>query len=131
MGVRLYDESILSLKRVGKKNQTRKVHGEEMMVPRILIVTLTEANKVKIMKSAYKLMESENDYFKKVGVKHDMTKEEREKDLELKKEARQLQENQADGGDFLYLVRGPPWERHIIKRKRRDDSGEEPNGAAL
>ena len=102
-----------------------------MIVPRILIVTLTEANKVKIMKSAYKLMESENDYFKKVGVKHDMTKEEREKDLELKKEARQLQENQADGRDFLYLVRGLPWERHIIKRKRRDDSGEEPHGAAL
>ena len=101
------------------------------MVPRIRIVTLTEGNKVKIMKSAYKLMESENDYFKKVGVKHDMTKEEREKYLELKKEARQLQENQADGGDFLYLVRGLPWERHIIKRKRRDDSGEEPHGAAL
>ena len=60
MGVRVYDDNMLNIKRVGKKNQTRKVHGEEMVVPRILIVTFTESTKVKIMKSA-----SDNDYFKK------------------------------------------------------------------
>ena len=60
------------------------------------------------MKNAFKLAESENDYFKKVGLKHDMTREERAKDLELKKEARQLQENPENGADFLYLVRGLP-----------------------
>ena len=131
MGVRVYDDNMLNIKRVGKKNQTRKVHGEEMVVPRILIVTFTESTKVKIMKSAYKLRESDSDYFKKIGLKHDMTREERAKDLELKKEARQLQEKQTEGEDFLYLVKGLPWERHIIKRKRKDNSGVEPQGVAL
>ena len=65
MGVSVYDDNMLNIKRVGKKNQTRKVHGEEMVVPRILIVTFTESTKVKIMKSAYKRRESDNDYFKK------------------------------------------------------------------
>ena len=59
-----------------------------------------------------------------------MTKEERTKDLELKKEATRLQENQAEGEDFLHLVRGLPWERRIIKRKRRGNSEEEPQGEA-
>ena len=68
---------------------------------------------------------------KKIGLKHDMTREERAKDLELKKEARQLQEKQTEGEDFLYLVKGLPWERHIIKRKRKDNSGVEPQGVAL
>ena len=49
-----------------------------------------ESINVKIMKNAYKLRESDNDHFKKIGLKHDMTREERAKDLELKKEARQL-----------------------------------------
>ena len=48
-----------------------------------------------------------------------MAREERSKDSELKKEAKNLQENQTEGEDFLYLVRGLPWERRIIKRKRR------------
>ena len=48
--------------------------------------------------------------FKKVGLKHDMTKEERSEDLELKKGGKNLQDNQAEGEDFLFLVRGLPWE---------------------
>ena len=48
-----------------------------------------------------------------------MTKEERSKDSELKKEAKNLQENQTEGEDFLYLDRRLPWERRIIKRKKR------------
>ena len=130
LDVNIYEEDILYLKRVGKKHQKRKVHGEEVEVPRILIVTFKESTKVKIMKNAYKLTNSDNDYFKKVGLKHDMTKEERSKDLELKKEAKNLQENQAEGEDFLYLVRGLPWERRIIKRKRKGASEEEPLGEA-
>ena len=119
MEVQVYDEDILNVKRIGKTHQKRKVHGVEIEVPRILIATFTESTKVKIMKNAYKLKNSNSDYFEKVGLKHDMTKEERSKDSDLKKEAKNLQENQTEGEDFLYLVRGLPWERRIIKRKRR------------
>ena len=115
MEVQVYDEDILNVKRIGKTHQKRKVHGVEIEVPRIQI----ESTKVKIMKNAYKLKNSNSDYIEKVGLKHDMTKEERSKDSDLKKEAKNLQENQTEGEDFLYLVRGLPWERRIIKRKRR------------
>ena len=97
MEVQVYDEDILNVKRIGKTHQKRKVHGVEIEVPRILIATFTESTKVKIMKNAYKLKNSNSDYFKKVGLKHDMTKEERSKDSELKKEAKNLQENQTEG----------------------------------
>ena len=88
--VNIYEEDILYLKRVGKKHQKSKVHGEEVEVPRILIVIVKESTKVKIVKNAYKLTHYDNDYFKKVGLKHDMTKEEQSKDLELRKEAKNL-----------------------------------------
>ena len=83
--VQVYDEDILNVKRIGKTYQKRKVHGVEIEVPRILIATFTESTKVKIIQNAYKLKNSNSDYFKKVGLKHDMTKEERSKDSELKK----------------------------------------------
>ena len=46
-----------------------------------------------------------------------MTKEERETELSLKKEAKKLQEEDASGG-FLYLVRGLPWERRVVKIRK-------------
>ena len=91
MEVQVYGEDILNVKRIGKTHQKRKVHGVEIEVPRILIATITESTKVKIMKNAYKLKNSNSDYFEKVGLKHDMTKEERSKDSDLKKEAKNLQ----------------------------------------
>ena len=60
--VNIYEEDILYLKRVGKKHQKRKVHGEEVEVPRILIVTFKESTKLKIMKNAYRLTNSDSDF---------------------------------------------------------------------
>ena len=45
MGVSAYDNDIINTKRVDKKDQKHKVHGEEMVVPRILIATFMDQGK--------------------------------------------------------------------------------------
>jgi hypothetical protein len=108
---------IINLKRVGKKNQVRKAYDEETVVPRLMVVTLNENVKATVMKNVHKLREVKSDYYKKIGIKHDMTQDEREKEIALKKEAKKKQEDDKNG-NFLYLVRGHPWERRIVKIKK-------------
>lgn len=117
IGINLEPNEILNFKRVGKKNQIRKVYGEDKIVPRLLVVTLTESTKSIIMKNVHKLRKTENEYYQKIGIKHDMSQDEREKEMALKKEAKKKQDEDASG-NFLYLVRGHPWERHIVKIKK-------------
>ena len=121
IGIDLDITDIIAVKRIGKINQTSVVHGEETVVPRIAVVTHSDSMKTKFMKNVYKLKESKSDYYQIIGVTHDMTQEERNKEVELRKEAKARQENDISG-NFLYLVRGLPWDRHIVKL-RKDKTG--------
>ena len=111
------ENDVKSMKRIGKKGQVRKVHGNEQVVPRLTVVKFTEDVKTKVMKNAHKLRFSAEDYYKKIGLKHDMTKDERSQDAKLRRDAKDKQEAEEDA-NLLYLVRGPPWERKIIKVKK-------------
>jgi hypothetical protein len=117
IGVNIDVSDIINLKRVGKKNQVRKVYGEENVVPRLMVVALNENVKATVMKNVHKLREVKSDYYKKIGIKHDMTQDEGEKEIALKKESKKKQEDDKNG-NFLYLVRGHPWERRIVKIKK-------------
>ena len=46
-------EEILSQKRIGTKNQKRTVKEEEVIVPRPVLVTLSEGMKPKVMKKMF------------------------------------------------------------------------------
>ena len=52
-------------------------------------------------------------------VKHDMSKNDREQDKALQKEAKQRSTDNSENSDFLYVVRGPPGTRKIIKVKKK------------
>ena len=71
-----------------------------------------------IMRNAFRLQFSGSDEWKKVGIKHDMSKEERVKDAELRREARKKQDESEDE-NFQYVVRGPMWDRNIVRIKKR------------
>ena len=114
VGIELKDGDILSIKRLGKMGQTRVIEEKEVPVPRILLATFTEAAKAGVMKNAYKLQSSDSEV-KKIRIKHDMNKEDRQREYELRKEA---QQKQMSDQDFLYRVRGPNWDRRIIKIKK-------------
>ena len=102
LGVEVQKDDVKNLKRIGKKGQKKTINNTETVIPRILIATLTEEAKAKIMRNAYKLSSSER--YKKIGIKHDMSKEERLREAKLKKEAKEKQRNEAS--DILYSLSG-------------------------
>ena len=59
-----------------------------------------------------------------MSVKHDMTREERQKDKALREQAKKSQDEDASG-NFRYVVRGLPWERQIRKIKVQQKEREE------
>ncbi|KAH3819093.1 hypothetical protein DPMN_120825 [Dreissena polymorpha] len=67
-----------------------------------------------MMRSAYKLQYSESDTMRKIGLKHDMNKNDRLTESELRKEAKQRQD-ELPNEHFLFLVPGPIGNREIIK----------------
>ena len=115
VGMQLKEEDILSFKRLGKMGQTRVIEDEEVPVPRLLLATFTEAAKASLMKNAYKLQFSSE--MKEIRIKHDMSKEDRQKEYGLRQEARQKQMGDSNQG-FLYRLRGPNWDRKIVKLRK-------------
>jgi len=120
--INVHRDDIINIKRIGKRNQKRLIKGEEKLVPRPLLLTLTEASKQKVMKNVHKLRYSDEP-FRTMSVKHDMTQDERELDKALRDEAKDKQEKD-NSGNFIYVVRGMPWERHIQKIKIRKTNEE-------
>jgi hypothetical protein len=57
--------------------------------------------------------------FRKMSVTHDMSKSEREINKQKVLEAKAMNE-QDKSGKIKYIVKGPPWERKIIKVKKKE-----------
>lgn len=114
--VECYADDIVEIKRVGKyKKNTGRVNEEG--APRPIIVTLKEGIKDKILRNVYKLKNTENDMLKRISVSHDMTQDERQIDMQLKLEAKK--KNESESEHFFYVVRGNPWERYILKLRKK------------
>ena len=113
LGITCYESDIEEIRRIGKYG------GESGSAkPRPILVTLRGCVKERIMRNLYKLKNSKKKIFAKVGISHDMTKEERKKDIELKEEAKKRKEDEQSSRNY-YVVRGSPWNRYILKVKRR------------
>lgn len=96
-----------SVTRLGKKLTDK---------PRPLLVEFADHDlKREVMKNLPKLAECE-EKLKRVRVKHDMSKGEREEAKRLYEQAKEQEAKcKQDGGKFLYRVRGPPWAMNIVK----------------
>ena len=70
------------------------------------------------MKNLHKLGKAQKP-FSNMVVKHDMSKNDREQDKALQKEAKQRSADNSEDSNFLYVVQGPPGTRKIIKVKKR------------
>ncbi len=75
-----------------------------------------EDDKIQVLVNSNKLKNAPEP-FKSVSVACDMSKEEREENKQLVQEAKRL--SSQESGNFIYLVRGPPWDRRIIRVVRR------------
>ena len=77
--------------------------------PRPVLITLTHIDKkLTLLRRFHHIRE--NDKFKNIKIDHDKTKQEREESKKLYEEAKR-QEAADKLGEYLYRVRGPPWER--------------------
>jgi hypothetical protein len=60
----------------------------------------------------------EDETFKDIRIKNDLTRTEREQEAKLREETKELNEQaQWKGDDVRFRLRGPPWDRKIVKEK--------------
>ena len=81
-----------------------------------MLITLTHINKKRIFFRRFHHIR-DNDKLKNITIDHDKTKQEREESKKLYEEAKR-QEAADKLGEYLYRVRGPPWERKIRKIRK-------------
>ena len=113
------ENEIVSVIRLGRKDRSKM---------RAMKVTVkTEKAKRKLFGNLYKL--KDNDKFKTLSFNHDMTDVEKQNTKEKVKEAKQktndLQNNTAlneDAKNWVFLVRGPPWDQKIRKIRPRQQT---------
>ncbi|KAH3703195.1 hypothetical protein DPMN_078226 [Dreissena polymorpha] len=78
-----------------------------------------------MIRSAYKLQYSESETMRKIGLQHEMNKNDRLTEWELRKEAKQRQDK-SPNENFRFLVRGPIGNRKIIQVKMQKTVAEDP-----
>ena len=88
--------------------------GKKADHPRPLLVELSDGSlKGVIFRNLHKLANHPEESFRKLRMKHDMTKDERERAKLLYEQAKA--QEMEDQGKFRYRVRGPPWDMKIVK----------------
>ncbi len=75
-------------------------------------------DKADLMSNLYKLRSAE-DVFRGLSITNDLTQSEREENKILVQRAKEMTESETSG-EFVFRVRGPPWDRHIVKLKKQD-----------
>ncbi len=83
----------------------------------VKVIMCDENDKVNILRSTYRLKGAPEPY-KLMSLATDMSREERERNSELVAEARRMNDDE-QSGDWLHVVRGNPWQRKILRVKRR------------
>ncbi len=106
-------------RRLGKKALGPTREDGTLQQNRPLLVTFeTNDDKMKVMKNLQALRSAE-DMLKVLSVAHDMSKEEREVNNKLRVEAKKLNDENEEE-NFIYVVRGEPWNRKIQKVRKRN-----------
>ena len=104
---------------IGKNSFTNLVRLGKKEPDRIRPIRITFNNtdvKRQFFRNLGNLKSEKNENYKEVSVNHDLTVLEREKEKQLYEEAKQL--NRESNGKEKYRVRGPPWDRIIIKLRK-------------
>ena len=113
-----YQPESLQVRRLGSRANTET--GTDEARSRPLLVTFPgEDKKASVMKNLHKL-KNKGEPFSEMVIKHDMSREDREKERLLQKEAREKTQ-QEQTSNFVYIVRGRKGERQIIKVKKRSE----------
>lgn len=93
-------------------------HSKPEDNPRPLKISFsTIESKRMLLKNASKLMTSNEDSYKALRIKNDLSKKDREIEYELLQE--KFSKNEKETGNWRYVIRGPPGERKITKIRKK------------
>ena len=109
------DADIIQIKRLGKFDENKQDSKRPMLVQ------VTEEDKKTLFLNLNKLRGAP-DNLTGISVSHDMTPMQRDEDKEMYEEAKK-RENEETSGDFIFRVRGPPWNRYIKKIRKTASQG--------
>lgn len=110
-GIRSKD-AVIKVTRLGRYKPRESQTDEERKSIRPILLTLNNQEiKSEFFKKIKNLQTAEK--YKKIRVANDLTKSEREKEKQLREEAKKKEENSS--GEAHFRVRGPPWARRIVK----------------
>jgi hypothetical protein len=113
LGIAVAKENIVKVIRLGRVREDKSA--------RPLLVSLSaESLKDEVFRNVRKLQGTN---YSSVSIAHDQTKLEREADQKLIREAQK--DNQSKSGNWGYRVKGPPWDRKVIRfpLKNQQDGG--------
>ena len=108
--VEISKEYITQAQRLGMRSENGKIRP-------LLIILNSEESKKKIFSRLYKLKDLVQ--FKNISMSHDMTRDERTKTKLLIEEAKSKTINDTDSKNWIYKVRGPPWDQQIQRVRHR------------
>ena len=83
----------------------------------LLVSFENEQDKIDVIRNAYKMRDAEEPY-NNMSIAQDMSPEERKQNRELKETAKARNQANQNTND-LYVVRGLPWDRKVVKVKKR------------
>ena len=106
-----YEEGTIDkILRLGRKEKDKT---------RPLLVCFKDLDTKKSLFSKLKNLQQAPEELRALSISHDYTPEEREENKKLREEAKELE---AKDPEHKYVIRGPPWNREIIKvAKNKED----------
>ena len=109
----------MTVRRLGKKGASAK--------PRPVMVSYSNVdNKTSVMRNLNKLKNAKPP-LDKISIRNDLSREDREKEKKLQEEAKEMNDSVSRDPNFVFVVRGMPWDRKIIKVKKKvDKTAKEP-----
>ena len=114
------EDDIIQIKRLGKFDENKQESKRPMLVQ------LTEEDKKTLFLNLNNLRGASNN-LSGISISHDMTPLQREEDKEMFEEAKRREEEETSG-DFIFRVRGPPWNRYIKKIRKTAGQGNQAAG---
>ena len=105
--------SIKTVASIGKvKRETENV----CTINRPMKVVFEDERSKSVFMSNVRKLGTADEKFQSISIEHDMTKRERELNKEKVKQVKEKNEEN-ESGNYQYVVRGPPWERKVVKVK--------------
>ena len=114
------EDDIIQIKRLGKFDENKQESKRPMLVQ------ITEEDKKTLFLNLNNLRGASNN-LSGISISHDMTPLQREEDKEMFEEAKRMEEEETSG-DFIFRVRGPPWNRYIKKIRKTAGQGNQAAG---